>query len=72
MSSLSFTVVGMTCGGCVASVDRALRDLPGVTAVRVDLATGRVTVEGNPPPSTERVQRAIDDLGYALGGDGPA
>lgn len=34
----------MTCNGCVKHVDTALRSVPGVSAVEVDLANGRAKV----------------------------
>jgi copper chaperone len=37
-------VSGMTCNGCVKHVVAALREVPGVSAVEVDLATGRAKV----------------------------
>jgi copper chaperone len=46
--SVVLQVDGMTCGHCVSSVEKAVVELPGVTGVHVDLATGRVTVDGQP------------------------
>lgn len=43
----TFTVVGMTCGGCVRSVERVVGRLEGVEAVRVELDGGKVEVDGN-------------------------
>lgn len=55
----------MTCNGCVKHVTSALRDLPGVTAVDVDLANGRAKVvhdpEASPVPS---LVAAVDAAGY--------
>jgi Cu+-exporting ATPase len=54
------SITGMTCGGCVASVERVLKRVPGVTGVEVDLAGGRATVAGpaRPQELVEAVQRA--------------
>jgi copper ion binding protein len=41
-------VQGMTCGHCTATVERALKAVPGVAAVTVDLASARATVTLNP------------------------
>lgn len=43
----TLTIEGMTCGGCAASVDAALRQIDGVEHVEVDLAGGRAVVEGH-------------------------
>jgi len=56
---------GMTCGGCVAAVERALQSVPGVTAARVNLTTGIATVDhaGEPPPKAILFQ-AVRTAGY--------
>jgi copper chaperone CopZ len=43
-SVIELKVTGMTCGGCVRSVERTLSRMPGVTAASVDLAAGKATV----------------------------
>jgi copper chaperone len=55
-------VSGMTCGGCVASVKRALADLAAGTPVKVDLASGQVEIADNIDKG--RAIAAIEDAGY--------
>ena len=43
---ITLNVEGMTCMGCVASVETALKKADPSAAVKVDLPTGRVEVEG--------------------------
>jgi copper chaperone CopZ len=63
---MEITVKGMTCGHCVAAVTKALEELPGVSQVQVDLATGRVTfVSANPLPQ-EELARVTKAAGYEL------
>ncbi|MEU8089856.1 heavy metal-associated domain-containing protein [Micromonospora sp. WMMC264] len=64
----TYQVSGMTCGHCVNSVSTELSALPGVTGVRVDLATGRVTVTSQNPLDTDTVRAAVDEAGYDLVG----
>lgn len=67
MSSTStYTVVGMTCGHCVASVTEEVSEVPGVDAVEVDLATGRLTVSGDQPVPDALVEAAVVEAGYRL------
>lgn len=61
-------VKGMSCGHCAAAVTKALKGLPGVTEVQVDLASGRVTYESKGPISVEDVIRVIKASGYELAG----
>ncbi len=44
MEQFETKVSGMTCGGCVNSVTRALKAVPGVTQAEVDLAAEQATV----------------------------
>jgi copper chaperone len=55
-------VSGMTCGGCVASVKKALADLAGGALVKVDLATGQVEIADSIDKA--RAIAAIEDAGY--------
>jgi copper chaperone len=59
---LTFAVSGMTCQHCIAAVSRAVRALPGVQDVAVDLAAGRVVVQG--APDARAVRDAIQEEGY--------
>jgi copper chaperone len=64
MTTATFTATGMTCQHCVASVTKEVSELPHVTAVAVDLPTGKVTVDSDAPLSAEDVIAAIDEAGY--------
>lgn len=55
-------VSGMTCNGCVKHVTTALRAVPGVTAVEVDLASGRAKVVGE--AAVPALIAAVTDAGY--------
>lgn len=55
---------GMTCGGCVAAVERVLRARPGVAAVRVDLAAGRATVDTHHHVSEADLAAAVCAAGF--------
>ncbi|GAB5603223.1 heavy metal translocating P-type ATPase [Thermus sp. FJN-A] len=58
-------VKGMTCAACVARVEKALAKLPGVLAVRVNLATEKAFVEYLPDTvSLPRLHQAIREAGY--------
>jgi copper chaperone CopZ len=61
VQTLDFTVSGMTCQHCVASVTEEVGELAGVTEVDVDLATGRLHVVGDVAP--EQVQSAVAEAG---------
>ncbi|MQY29859.1 heavy-metal-associated domain-containing protein [Nocardia aurantia] len=66
MATSTYTVTGMTCGHCVASVRKEIAGIPGVTAVDVDLESGRVQVESAEAIDTAAVVAAVDEAGYRL------
>jgi uncharacterized protein len=57
-------VGGMTCNHCRASVERALREQPGVEEVDVDLQRGLATVRGS-GLDAQGLAQAVTRLGYA-------
>jgi len=44
MTDITLTVTGMSCGGCVNSVQNVLKALPGVQTVEVTLSPGQARV----------------------------
>jgi copper ion binding protein len=62
----TWTVTGMTCEHCVASVTEEVSELPGVRAVDVVLRDGTLTVEADAPLADDDVRRAVEEAGYAL------
>lgn len=57
-------IEGMSCSGCAASVEKALRATAGANDVRVDLAAGKafVAAAGGADPSSFR--SAVEEAGY--------
>ncbi|ATI32081.1 heavy-metal-associated domain-containing protein [Rhodococcus erythropolis] len=66
MTTAEYTVSGMTCGHCVGSVKEEIGSIAGVTAVDVELASGRVVVTSDAPVSAADVVAAVDEAGYAV------
>ncbi|NYD40429.1 heavy-metal-associated domain-containing protein [Nocardioides panaciterrulae] len=67
MSNLStWTVSGMTCGHCVASVSEEIAEIDGVEDVAVELDSGTVTVTSAGPLERADVDAAVTEAGYAL------
>jgi len=65
----TFNVAGMSCGHCVAAVGAKVGELPGVSAVDVDLASGAVVVSGSQLDG-EAVRSAVEAAGYSLAEQG--
>lgn len=66
MSQSTYTVTGMTCGHCVASVTEEISEIDGVTDVAVDLPTGAVTVTSEQALDPTQVRAAVEEAGYRL------
>jgi copper chaperone len=64
-STTTYTLTGMTCGHCVASVEEEVGALPGVETVDVDLASGRLSVTGA-GVGEEAVRAAVAEAGYEV------
>ncbi len=67
---LELKVDGMTCQGCVRSVEKKLSGLAGVASAKVDLAAGRAKVvlessEGAASPvDATRLIGAVEQIGF--------
>jgi copper chaperone len=66
VSTSTYTVSGMTCEHCVASVTEELSDLDGVRGVEVDLGSGAVTVTSDAQLDAGAVREAVEEAGYQL------
>ena len=65
METVSLNVQGMSCGGCVASVTRVLKAVPGVADVAVTLEPGVATVTFDPGRTgVPALRSAVEDAGY--------
>lgn len=61
---MEFKVSGMTCGGCVKAVEKAVLRADPAAHVKVDLESGAVAVESAKPASDFR--SAIEAAGYEV------
>jgi copper chaperone CopZ len=61
-----YTVSGMTCGHCVASVTEEVQEIAGVTEVAVDLESGGLRVTSESPVPESDVRAAVQEAGYQL------
>ena len=65
MERIELKVDGMTCGGCVTSVQNALNQRNGVSSATADLDSGVVTVEFDPALIQQAlIKTAITEAGF--------
>jgi copper chaperone CopZ len=62
----TYTVTGMTCGHCVASVTEEVQEIAGVESVDVVLDTGALTVTSSQSLDDAAVRAAVEEAGYQL------
>lgn len=58
----NFQVSDMTCSHCVATVEKAVKNVDSAAKVNIDLGTLAVRIESDEP--VERFAKAIEDAGY--------
>jgi copper ion binding protein len=66
VDTLEILVTGMTCDHCARAVREEVGALPGVSAVDVDVAAGKVVITGSPLPGQAALSEAITEAGYEL------
>ena len=75
LSTLTFSVGGMTCAACVHHVGNALREMPGVIDAQVSIGTETATVEFAPASAAgidavtkPALRAAVSGAGYSIRG----
>ena len=63
MNPLTLKIDGMSCGHCVARVEKTLSKLDGVHVRRVDVGSAEIDYDPARTPFA-RIREAIDDAGY--------
>ena len=61
-------IQGMNCNHCSSAVEKALKAVPGVTAVTVDLAGKSATLEAGTAVTDESLTAAVTDAGFQVTG----
>ena len=69
MTTTTLLVKGMSCGNCIRHVESALKKVPGVGSVTVDLTSGEAMVEYDPSAATlNDLKKAVEAAGYEADG----
>ena len=63
--SATYSVLGMSCGGCANSVTNAIKDAAPGADIQVDLEAKSVTVNG---ADEATVKQAVEGAGFEFGG----
>ncbi len=61
---MKFTVSGMTCGGCINAVTKAIQSVDDQAQVKIDLVSQ--TIELETQLSSDEAQQLITDAGFPI------
>ena len=65
MDTITFHVPTITCGHCVKTIERAVKEeVPGVGEVTGDPEARQVTIAYGPPATIERIVAVMTEWGY--------
>lgn len=65
LTQARLTVSGMTCGGCAASLEAALADIPGVVSAKASYEKGEAMVEYDAARvTTEQLKEVVKKVGF--------
>ena len=65
MEQLDIQSSKIKCGGCVANIEKGLKDFAGITEVKVDVESNVVSVQGNELNKTA-IENKLAELGYPV------
>jgi copper chaperone CopZ len=69
MSTVTYSVQGMTCGGCAKRVRTAIEtEVPGLSEIHVDPAAGLVRITSEEPVADEAIEAAVGKTKYTYAG----
>jgi copper chaperone len=60
----TFIIAGMSCSGCVNSLTRVLKSVPGIEPLKVEV--GKATLRVDEAVTTDVVRAAVDRAGFEL------
>jgi copper ion binding protein len=65
MAKIELQLEGMTCQGCVRSIELKLTKVPGVEHAQVNLGLGKATVEYDESrANVDQMIAAVEQIGY--------
>ena len=60
----TFIINGMSCGGCVNSLTRVLKTVPGIEPLKIEVGKANLRVDDS--VSTDIVKAAVERAGFEL------
>ncbi|HZL96014.1 MAG TPA: heavy metal-associated domain-containing protein [Vicinamibacterales bacterium] len=60
----TFTIQGMSCGGCVNSLTRVLKSVPGIEPIKIEVGKAHVRLDER--ATSDTVREAVERAGLAV------
>ena len=60
----TFTISGMSCGGCVNSLTRVLKSVPGIEPVKIEVGKAQLRLADT--VTSQTVKDAVERAGFAV------
>jgi len=64
METKTFTVPNISCGHCTHTIEMELGDLEGVTSVKAEQDTKKVTVAWEAPATWDKISALLQEINY--------
>ncbi len=61
----TFTISGMSCGGCVNSLTRVLKAVPGIEPLKIEVGAARLRID-DAIVSSETIRDAVARAGFQV------
>ena len=65
MTNKTYTISGMSCGGCVNSLTRVLKSVPGIEPLKIEVGKAELRVDES-RVSSQVVRDAVERAGFAV------
>lgn len=60
----TFTISGMSCGGCVNSLTRVLKSVPGIEPIKIEVGKAQLRLADH--VTSQTVRDAVDRAGFEV------
>ena len=64
MEKRTFTIPNISCGHCVATIQKELNEIDGVTQADGDPQSKSITGEWQPPATVSGIETRLAEIGY--------
>ena len=64
MSEKTFSISGMSCGGCVNSLTRVLKSVPGIEPIKIEVGKARLRLDER--VTSQTVKDAVARAGFEV------